>query len=1270
MNNLNITCININGLNDSNKQEKLRIWHEQNKSELLILIDTRLSSNADRLANKLLSTCHYATPSHGSPGGISFLSFSPNLPFHHVRGTDPRVAAIQILINDSPTWIVAVYAPSSPTLRKIFFSHNLKQFLSTLPPNDDLILCGDFNFVENPPVDRTPPPTSSIPPEEPGWSEFIDAVAPCHLKDCFRLLHPNDRAFTYLSHAHKSSSRIDRMYISPGHLTSLRSFFHTHIWKDLSDHPFGCTITLSPPSHPKRKNNQGPWRLNTSYLGQPALTRDIANICSFYTSASNRQTQWWDSFKNDMRKACQAHSRAESARVKGQIRALQTKVAALSTRLLEQPSHHQTILDLSHAEHQLSSYLNTKLSFIRNCAAMKSNPHALNALQALANKVKARKAKTFIPSLTHEGSTYTSHNAIHLHASSFYSNLYNHSSDGHPDHPIWRTHQTTIPPEVSNMLSSPISLKALGKALHSLPNNKTPGADGLPKEFYKAYWPLIGPLFLIMAKEFEKGLLPNSMTQAITVLIFKKGNHQNIANYRPISLLGTDYKILAKLLSQRLTHALPLIIHDDQSGFVKGRSIQDSLFTALDTLDFCNATSKPGYLFLLDLKKAYDTLDRLFLFKSLTHLGLPPHFTTLVRTLHINTSTRLNINNSLGPCIPILSGVRQGCPIAPQLFICAVEMLTRLAKSQLRPFYPTPSSPKLLSCYADDITFYGENELALKEILTCIDTFSLVSNEHPNLDKCAILPMGSARLAPPLSLNNIPFVTSSDSERILGIFLSPSESTKSTWSGIIQGISKKLIKWKSLYPTSQARATIVNNFIIPKFSFQARFHPPPVEDWKKLKTLLFNFVSGNVAHATHTAFRIWSTKTICTPAKNGGLGVTHPDVTLTALSVQRMLYIFKRHHPAANYSRTLLTLPFGLRTFVCHKDILKSSLPLSHRWRADLTNILSSNIAPHEPPLHPFALATELLAFNPFILKKRNTSFGNDPNESFLLLEKTTLGDLLTSDKPLSWRFMCIQELRKHFPASHIPTLQKIIKAIPERWKVTLHSPNFTSFFQTHPYVLHLSSNDPTIYQVTKYYANHGFAFCTPCTYIESKRSISTSHAPGISISIAKAMPILMLNSEPIAPIISPESLILRYPSLTQHPPVRFGKIIHLLTPHPQLPFQEKWNRILPNINWANTFKFRRASFIPPKEKDILLRIQCNTLPTAARLHSKNIPIVCDHCDEGMILPNPIHNPTPSTPPSPPPPAPEKIETLQHLLFTCPTSQFIRSSLLRTLEFH
>ena len=178
---------------------------------------------------------------------------------------------------------------------------------------------------------------------------------------------------------------------------------------------------------------------------------------------------------------------------------------------------------------------------------------------------------------------------------------------------------------------------------------------------------------------------------------------------------------------------------------------------------------------------------------------------------------------------------------------------------------------------------------------------------------------------------------------------------------------------------------------------------------------------------------------MCNPIKYGGLGVTHPDLILKSLSIQRMLYAFKPSHAGAAYSRSIQALPFGLRTLVCHKDIFHSFLHLSQRWRADHFNIFSTNLTLEEPLVHPFTLSSELLAFNPFILKWHNTSFGNDPSESFLLLNTTTIGDILTSDKPLSWRYLCMQELNTRFSLGHKTIIRKINKAIAGEAREDLH---------------------------------------------------------------------------------------------------------------------------------------------------------------------------------------------------------------------------------------
>ena len=703
---ITLNCLNINGLNDRLKQDKLKLWIEANKSEVLTLVDTRIKSNFQPIARRLKASSLYATPSDSNSGGIAFLSLSPNIVFSHMLSSScSRLARVHITHNSNSFFLVGVYAPVDSRERRIFFSTTLPTFLSSLPFEDELILCGDFNFVEDPHLDRSF--RAHDVNRDAGWSEFVTNTAPYLLTDCFRYRHSTEQAYTYFSHSHNTSSRLDRVYISPGLLPLVSSFAHCLVWQGISDHQFGTSITVSPSVHPTGRNEI--WRLNSSYLGQRALSSAVRSICSHFKNPVHRTGEWWDDFKRKIRKACQHHSHMESARIHGQVKALQRDISLLTSAFLASPNDIQLKESLHIKETQLQKYLNRKIAFMRTCATSSTNPHTVNILKLLSNRIKEKKAQTFIKSLRDESNNYENTKDILHHASAFYSSLYNHTSNGSPNHPIWTTPTSFLPESLSQHLNLPITIETIKNALDRLPCKKTPGIDGLPKELYTTYWKDIGPLFLEMVHEVQKGKIPKSLLKAATVLIYKKGDRTKIENYRPISLLNTDYKIIAKILSIRLTSVLRLIIHPDQSGFVRGRSIQDTLYTILDTFDHCNTLNRSAYLFLLDLRKAYDTLDRTFLFKALSHLGLPETFISMIRTLHTSTTTQLYVNGSLGPDTLLASGVRQGCPIAPQLFIWAIELFHRFISSVLPAFRISPHTSIRLSCYADDITIYFEN---------------------------------------------------------------------------------------------------------------------------------------------------------------------------------------------------------------------------------------------------------------------------------------------------------------------------------------------------------------------------------------------------------------------------------------------------------------------------------------------------------------------------------------------------------------------------------
>ena len=118
--------------------------------------------------------------------------------------------------------------------------------------------------------------------------------------------------------------------------------------------------------------------------------------------------------------------------------------------------------------------------------------------------------------------------------------------------------------------------------------NKTPGNDGLPTEFYQTFWNAVGELLVESFNEsFIKGEMSPSQRQAVITLIEKKDQDRcDLKNWRPISLLNVDAKIASKVIAERLKRVLPNLIHENQSGYVPGRSICENICSILDIMEF------------------------------------------------------------------------------------------------------------------------------------------------------------------------------------------------------------------------------------------------------------------------------------------------------------------------------------------------------------------------------------------------------------------------------------------------------------------------------------------------------------------------------------------------------------------------------------------------------------------------------------------------------------------------------------------------------------
>ena len=204
------------------------------------------------------------------------------------------------------------------------------------------------------------------------------------------------------------------------------------------------------------------------------------------------------------------------------------------------------------------------------------------------------------------------------------------------------------------------------KSLQLTENNKSPGDDGLTAEFYKAFWNIAGNLMIeSLNYSYDHGELSNSQKRAIITLIEKKDkDKRDIANWRPISLINVDVKIGSKAIAKRLEDVLPRVVHHNQCAYVKDRTICDAVRSIEDILDYTKRYQIEGRLISIDFKKAFDSVSRDFLFRTLFAFYFGPSFIQWISTFYNNISSCVLNNGFSTAPFEVQRGVRQGDPLS------------------------------------------------------------------------------------------------------------------------------------------------------------------------------------------------------------------------------------------------------------------------------------------------------------------------------------------------------------------------------------------------------------------------------------------------------------------------------------------------------------------------------------------------------------------------------------------------------------------------------
>jgi hypothetical protein len=363
-----------------------------------------------------------------------------------------------------------------------------------------------------------------------------------------------------------------------------------------------------------------------------------------------------------------------------------------------------------------------------------------------------------------------------------------------------------------------ISKEEILQAINSLKGKKSPGTDGIVNEFYKVFKERISEILKEVYQEiFKKGEIDQRMSMGLMKLIYKrKGSKNNLSNFRPITMLNTDLKILAKVLANRLKNVLPTIIMTNQAYGVRGRDIADITSGIRDIISYLNDTQEDGYVVNLDFEKAFDRVEHGFLFSILERFGFGKIFQDWIKILYKNVMTRVKCNGFLTEPFNITRSIRQGCPLSAQLYTLVAEPIGLMIKRDkciqgIR--IKEGKEEKRIFQYADDTTLFLKDLESVKEVMRKVERYGKGTGARVNEEKTVYMRFGRVP-----NLGGIVHFEEVKETKILGVTLGKDEkgAREKMFEIMVGEMEKRLIFWRGRTLNLKGKILVVNALMLSK----------------------------------------------------------------------------------------------------------------------------------------------------------------------------------------------------------------------------------------------------------------------------------------------------------------------------------------------------------------------------------------------------------------------------------------------------------------------
>ena len=866
---------NVRGLNKTLKHSIVREWIYNKEMSFGCILEARVKeSKAEKILNTVFSDWSSIANYEHSRGGRIWFLWRDMVRISPVYKTDQIITVLVEPKEGEGFYCTCVYASNLMEERRVLWEDLMHHHSSASFKTKAWIIIGDFNEILEGDESSRFAITGRVPN---GMKEFQEMVLHCHLAD----MAYQGPKFTWCNKREEGviCKKLDRVLLNEEALLRFRNAYSVFEPGGCSDH-MRCKIQLCPPCEKIRKpfkyvNAMGSV---SSFLPMVKAYWDTTVELYQSTSAMYRFSKKLKNLKPLIREL----GREELGNLTRRTKESYTVLCEKQTATLASPCD----VSIQEEAEAYGKWLHVA-SLEEDHLKQKAKLHWLEIgdqnNKTYHRAIRTRQSQNLIREVRCQGGNIVStHDEVKKEAESFFKEFLNRCPANYQGTSVEELQELIAfrcSPDDCLLLEADVSEEEIRKILFAMPNHKSPGPDGFPAEFFKTAWSVIRNDFIVSVQSvFKYGFLPKGVNSTILALIPKKLDSLEMKDYRPIACCNVLYKVVLKLLANRLKKLLPRMIQENQSAFVQGRLLMENVLLASELVkDYHKDTVSPRCVLKIDISKAFDSVQWSFVLGSLRALGFPEKYIHWIELCITSPSFSVQVNGDLAGYFQSSRGLRQGCSLSPYLFVLCMNVLSlKLDKAMVeRKFKVHPGCQKLSLthlCFADDLMVFVEGSKdSVQGALSVFEEFEVWSGLSISVEKSTIYMAGVSVDEKRSILTNFEFAEGELPVRYLGLPLMTQAMRTQDYYPLLEHIKSKINSWTCRYLSYAGRLQLIISVFVSIVNFWISVFRIPSSCIKEVESICSAFLWTGPVLKTSNAKVAW--KEICCIKSEGGLGI-------------------------------------------------------------------------------------------------------------------------------------------------------------------------------------------------------------------------------------------------------------------------------------------------------------------------------------------------------------------------------------------------------------